>query len=1122
MFKMRMFTIAALLLCLFALGCAATEIPEILPDPQTGIYSYTYDADKADTQYFMLVLSGRKDADKTLDITDFTVDNILYYNTFTSDETGKVKMDFVTSSYKEGTMFIGSEVLSAPVLLCYVSPGDVLDVADFELVFTQSEYTVKGKGTPSVYAFYKVKATDSFGYESVFPYSDATIELVGYTGEKISFVQGSNAVLLDSCLEEGTYTVEIEYNDIKKQASFAVKREKSVAQRMVLKSGNTLASTIYMDCFNTVDGFFFNPESVVITSEVTDQYEELMQDLKFIYEMKYPDKSTELMEESGATIQFMPVQRVTVDTSETYELTVTLMDHEGFEKTVKFVIDGVSQYTDEALGLYRDYITAREILRNIDSGDIIISDTNGSDVHYEQRWTTLEQKENLSKAVEKAAEMLKQVDEGTASSHKVGEAKTAMGIALQTFKTYAGNFRPIEQILFEKANMSVAIGSTKLMGVTVIPSKPSEALIYTSEKPEIATVNVKTGAVTGVSSGTTTITASNTDGSIKSTYEITVYVPITSMKYKETTMKMIAGDKITPELDILPLDHTDTITYSSDNKIAKANPDGSVVALKEGSTFVTASSSNGKTAKITINVIEPVFSATDRCIAKHGTTLVLPVTIEKLENIKSLKVTVDYNKNVIKLKQAKDGGIVDGYVDTVISDDGRAVSTWENITNQGVLSGKFVEYEIEVLEQAQLREYEISYKIEAVTNNDADVIWDNNKAKTIIDVGEKDTYTISVNAGNGGTAFGGGEFKFGQEASVRAYPSNTHTFAGWYSGNEKLSTDEEYVFIVTKELSLTAKFTLKGGGGFGGGGGGGGDTTSQDSAIEQVSTVIANIQGGAVEYATEISLYTATPGAYIYYTLDGTTPSASSILYTEPIKITQEYVTICAIAVKTGMAGSVVSKFAYRVENMPEAPPVEIIKKDYAAYIKYMPVTSAFIRPNDAATRYEVVAMLDNIFDVSGGKSQGSFSDVRKEKLEVVNKYADAGIINGYPDGTFGGYNGITRAEMVKILSIMLGMDVSGSTYYDVTLSDISGHWAENHIKAFVAAGYILGYPEGDFRPDKAVTRTEVVTIINRILGVQKISNMAPFFADLPTDFWGYDDIMTAANIPAVNVEENK
>jgi hypothetical protein len=104
----------------------------------------------------------------------------------------------------------------------------------------------------------------------------------------------------------------------------------------------------------------------------------------------------------------------------------------------------------------------------------------------------------------------------------------------------------------------------------------------------------------------------------------------------------------------------------------------------------------------------------------------------------------------------------------------------------------------------------------------------------------------------------------------------------------------------------------------------------------------------------------------------------------------------------------------------------------------------------------------------------------------------------------------------------MLGMDVSGSTYYDVTLSDISGHWAENHIKAFVAAGYILGYPEGDFRPDKAVTRTEVVTIINRILGVQKISNMAPFFADLPTDFWGYDDIMTAANIPAVNVEEKK
>lgn len=93
------------------------------------------------------------------------------------------------------------------------------------------------------------------------------------------------------------------------------------------------------------------------------------------------------------------------------------------------------------------------------------------------------------------------------------------------------------------------------------------------------------------------------------------------------------------------------------------------------------------------------------------------------------------------------------------------------------------------------------------------------------------------------------------------------------------------------------------------GGGGGGDPV-----IGTVEPVTAAPGPGSVSAGTAVALTTATQGATIYYTLDGTTPTTSSTLYTEPIRIDAN-VTIKAIAVKAGLNNSTVSTFAYFIEG---------------------------------------------------------------------------------------------------------------------------------------------------------------------------------------------------------------
>ncbi|MEW5921391.1 MAG: S-layer homology domain-containing protein, partial [Bacillota bacterium] len=89
----------------------------------------------------------------------------------------------------------------------------------------------------------------------------------------------------------------------------------------------------------------------------------------------------------------------------------------------------------------------------------------------------------------------------------------------------------------------------------------------------------------------------------------------------------------------------------------------------------------------------------------------------------------------------------------------------------------------------------------------------------------------------------------------------------------------------------------------------------------QIAAPVASPQAGPVDRDTSVSLSSATPGATIYYTTDGSVPTSGSTVYTLPITINSA-VTIKAIAVKENMHDSMVATFNYTIREASGGPGV--------------------------------------------------------------------------------------------------------------------------------------------------------------------------------------------------------
>ena len=122
--------------------------------------------------------------------------------------------------------------------------------------------------------------------------------------------------------------------------------------------------------------------------------------------------------------------------------------------------------------------------------------------------------------------------------------------------------------------------------------------------------------------------------------------------------------------------------------------------------------------------------------------------------------------------------------------------------------------------------------------------------------------------------------------------------------------------------------------------------------------------------------------------------------------------------------------------------------------------------------------------------------------------------IVGYGNGEVRPQNNITRAEVTAIAA-RFNHDGDKTA---AKFSDIANHWAKDEISIAYNNGWITGYPDGTFDPQRDITRAETITLVNRILNRQPeteddlLPNMTVWTDNANPKAWYYLAVQEATN----------
>lgn len=138
------------------------------------------------------------------------------------------------------------------------------------------------------------------------------------------------------------------------------------------------------------------------------------------------------------------------------------------------------------------------------------------------------------------------------------------------------------------------------------------------------------------------------------------------------------------------------------------------------------------------------------------------------------------------------------------------------------------------------------------------------------------------------------------------------------------------------------------------------------------------------------------------------------------------------------------------------------------------------------------------------------------------------GLLRGYPDGSIKPDASISRAEIVALLCRMLGEEKNAEAAGRLLpiFSDVpSDHWASGYLRVCFEAGLLMGDGDGKCRPDDAITRAELATLVARaahVLWTPSVPAGTTVYADygqLPD--WSIDGVAYSSSLGLFRGDEN-
>lgn len=107
-----------------------------------------------------------------------------------------------------------------------------------------------------------------------------------------------------------------------------------------------------------------------------------------------------------------------------------------------------------------------------------------------------------------------------------------------------------------------------------------------------------------------------------------------------------------------------------------------------------------------------------------------------------------------------------------------------------------------------------------------------------------------------------------------------------------------------------------------------------------------------------------------------------------------------------------------------------------------------------------------------------------------IGMISTLGLVGGYPDGSFRPDGDITRAELVTLLVRATGQEVG--PVFDSVFNDLpKTHWAAGYAMKGIEQGYIKGYPDGTFRPARNISRAEGTAVMARFAKLPEPESIA-------------------------------